>query len=73
MPSARVLAGELLRLPVSERQPLERPTAANSIWSMDFVFDPVADGRSLKILAIVDDGTHEAIAVPPEHAIGGES
>jgi transposase InsO family protein len=39
---------------------------------MDFVFDRVASGRSLKILAIVDDGTHEAVAVYPEHAIGGD-
>ena len=35
-------------------------------------FDRIASGRSLKILGIVDDGTHEAVAVHPEHAIGGE-
>ena len=39
---------------------------------MDFVFDRVANGRSLKILGIVDDGTHESVAVHPEHAIGGD-
>jgi len=60
------------KVPVSERQPLERPSAANEVWSMDFVFDRVASGRSLKILGIVDDGTHEAIAVCPQHAIGGD-
>lgn len=60
------------KVPVSQRQPLERPTAANDVWSMDFVFDRVASGRSLKILGIVDDGTHEAVAVHPEHAIGGD-
>ena len=60
------------KVPVTDRQPLERPTAANEVWSMDFVFDRVASGRMLKCLAIVDDGTHEAIAVHPEHAIGGE-
>ena len=47
-------------------------SAANEVWSMDFVFDRIASGRSLKILGIVDDGTHEAVAVHPEHAIGGE-
>lgn len=38
---------------------------------MDFVCDRVASGRSLKCLAIVDDATHEAVAVVPEHSIGG--
>lgn len=60
------------KVPVADRQPLERPAAANAVWSMDFVFDRVASGRSLKILGIVDDGTHEAVATHPEHAIGGE-
>ena len=39
---------------------------------MDFVFDRVADGRVIKCLVIVDDGTHEAVAIDPEHSIGGE-
>ena len=56
---------------ISERQPLERPSEANAVWSMDFVFDRVAGGRAIKNLAIVDDATHEAIAVVPEHNISG--
>lgn len=60
------------KIPLADRQPLIRPGAANDVWSMDFVFDRVASGRALKCLAIVDDATHEAIAVMPEHAIGGE-
>ena len=55
-----------------DRQPLVRPGAANEVWSMDFVFDRIASGRVLKCLAVVDDATHEAVAVLPEHAIGGE-
>jgi putative transposase len=39
---------------------------------MDFVFDRVATGRTLKYPTVVDDATHEAIAVPVEHAMGGE-
>jgi hypothetical protein len=35
------------------------------------VFDRVAMGRTLKCLAVCDDVTHEAIVVPPEHAMGG--
>ena len=37
-----------------------------------FVFDRVANGHSLKMLGIVDDGTHGSVAVHPEHAIGGD-
>jgi transposase InsO family protein len=60
------------KVPVSDRQPLVRPVAANEVWSMDFVFDRIAGGRVLKCLAIVDDGTHESVAALPEHAIGGQ-
>lgn len=56
---------------VSERHPLGRPEAANEVWSMDFVFDRVAGGRAIKCLAIVDDATHEAVAVVPGHSMGG--
>lgn len=54
-----------------ERQPLARPTGANQVWSMDFVFDRTADGRVLKCLTIVDDGTHEAVCIEVERAISG--
>jgi putative transposase len=60
------------KIPVSDRQPLVRPGRANEIWSMDFVFDRVASGRTVKCLAIVDDATHEAVALVPEHTIGGD-
>ena len=59
------------KIPVGDRQPLIRPSAANEVWSMDFVFDRVADGRVIKCLVIVDDATHEAVAIVPEHNIGG--
>jgi transposase InsO family protein len=60
------------KVPITDRQPLERPESANEVWSMDFVYDRVAGGRMLKILGIVDDGSHEAVATHPEHAIGGD-
>lgn len=59
------------KVPLSERQPLVRPDAANDVWSMDFVFDRSADGRVIKSLTIVDDATHESVAIVPERAIGG--
>lgn len=60
------------KIPEAGRQPLIRPGHANEIWSMDFVFDRIASGRTLKCLTIVDDGTHESVAVVPEHTIGGD-
>lgn len=60
------------KVPVTDRQPLERPATANAVWSMDFVFDRVAGGRQLKILGIVDDATTECVATEVEHAIGGD-
>ncbi len=38
---------------------------------MDLVFDRTAEGRALKCLVIVDDATHEAVAIEVERAIWG--
>lgn len=38
---------------------------------MDFVFDRTAEARSIKSLTVVDDATHEAVALVPERALGG--
>lgn len=38
---------------------------------MDFVFDRTAEGRVIKSLTVVDDATHEAVAIVPERAISG--
>jgi putative transposase len=57
------------KVPVIDRQPLIRPATANDVWSMDFIFDRVASGRLIKCLAIVDDATHESVALVPAHAI----
>jgi len=54
-----------------ERQPLIRPSRANEVWSMDFVFDRLADGRALKCLSVVDDATQEAVTIAPDRAISG--
>lgn len=59
------------KIPPGDRQPLLRPGSANEVWSMDFVFDRIASGRAIKCLTIVDDATHEAVAVIAEHSIGG--
>ena len=60
------------KVPIADRQPLERPDSANRVWSMDFIFDRIAGGRQLKILGIVDDATTESVAAHAEHALGGD-
>ena len=54
-----------------ERQPLLRPTAANQVWSMDFVFDRTGEGRVLKCLTIVDDFTRECLDIAVDYGISG--
>lgn len=54
-----------------QRKPLGRPCAANQVWSMDSVFDRTAEGHVIKNLTVVDDATHDAVAILPERAIGG--
>ncbi len=61
------------KVPVADRQPLGRPLSANQVWSMDFVFDRTAEGRVIKCLTVVDDATHESVAIVPERAIGGHA
>jgi putative transposase len=39
------------------------PNSANHVWAIDFVFDTLADGRSLKCLTVVDEWTRECLAI----------
>ena len=54
-----------------EREPLCLPQAPNQVWSMDFVFDALANGRRLKTLTIVDDYTRESLDIPVAHSLCG--
>jgi transposase InsO family protein len=38
-------------------------TRPNHVWAIDFVHDRTADGRDLKILAVVDEYTRECLAL----------
>jgi putative transposase len=39
------------------------PTAANQVWSYDFVFDHCANGQQLKFLTVTDEFTKEGLAI----------
>jgi transposase InsO family protein len=60
-----------MKVPLGDRRPLVRPSRSNEVWSVDFVFDRLADGGSLKCFTVVDDCTHEAVAVHPDRAMSG--
>jgi len=54
-----------------DRQALYVPTAANEIWSIDFVMDALANGRRIKCLTIVDDFTRECLDIAVDYGISG--
>jgi putative transposase len=39
------------------------PTAQNSVWSYDFVYDACANGQKLKCLTVIDEYTRECLAI----------
>jgi len=56
-----------------ERQPLQIPSGPNHTWSMDFVFDALADSRPVKCLTVVDDCTKEAVEIVVARRINGQA
>jgi putative transposase len=52
------------------RQPAA--SAANEMWSMDFVSDALFDGRRLRALTVVDAFTREALAIDVDQGIKRE-
>ena len=50
------------RIAASRPRPLP-PRAANHVWAYDFVFDSCANGQQLKCLTVVDEFTHESLAI----------
>ena len=49
------------RLPEELRKPLEQQKTLNEVWSMDFMSDNLMDGRSMRVLNIIDDCNRECL------------
>lgn len=49
------------RLPEELRQPLEKAMKINHTWSLDFMSDSLTDGRTIRILNVMDDYNREAL------------
>lgn len=48
------------------------PIRPNVIWAMDFQFDTTADGRTLKMLNVIDEFTREALAIEVDRSIDAD-
>ncbi len=47
-----------------------RPQYANHIWSIDFVHDKLSNGRSYKMLTVLDEYTRQALCVGAKRKMG---
>ena len=62
-----------LRRKMARRRPVPIGVAArpNQCWSMDFVSDKLADGRSFRILTVVDQFTRECVRLDADRSMTG--
>lgn len=51
------------RLVREEPQPLSVPTGINEVWSMDFMHDALADGRSFRLFNVLDDFNRQGLGI----------
>lgn len=49
-----------------------RPIRPDAVWALDFQFDQTADGRTLKLLNVIDEFTREALAISVERSINAD-
>ncbi len=54
-----------------QRVPTGIAARPNQCWSMDFVRDKLADGRSFRILTVVDQFTRECVALEADRSMTG--
>jgi putative transposase len=54
------------------RTPLEQPTRANQMWTMDFTKDRLASGRNFRTLNLMDGYTRKALRIEVDTSLPGE-
>ena len=57
------------RLKRDKPEPLTVPKNSNECWSMDFMHDQLSDGRSVRLLNIIDDFNREALAIEVDFSL----
>lgn len=60
------------RLVREKPQPLTVPDTINQCWSMDFMHDQLADGRSFRLLNIIDDYNREVLGIEIDLSLPAE-
>lgn len=53
-------------------EPLAVPRAVNQVWSMDFMHDQLADGRSIRLFNVIDDFNREALGIEIDFSLPSE-
>jgi len=71
------IASWLERLTANKRnwgkpEPLAVPDKPNETWSMDFMADQLADGRSIRTLNVLDDFNREGLAIEVDFSLPAE-
>lgn len=57
------------RLPARVKQQLFQPVAANQVWSIDFMHDSLWDGRSFRLLNVIDDYNRQVLAIEADTSL----
>jgi putative transposase len=60
-----------VKLPASERMPLQIVHNINEMWRMDFISDSLADGWRIKCLTVAEDFRRECMSIATDYGIGG--
>lgn len=60
------------RLVRDKPEPLAEPEGINQVWSMDFMHDQLADGRSIRLFNVIDDFNREGLGMEVDFSLPSE-
>ncbi len=60
------------RLKRDKPEELSVPESANQVWSMDFMHDQLRDGRTIRLLNVIDDFNREGLGIEIDFSLPAE-
>ena len=60
------------RLKRERPEPLAQPERANQVWSMDFMHDQLENGRTFRLLNVLDDFNREGLGIEVDFSLPAE-